>query len=91
MYRAFIAFVTLEHGAEAETFFGDDTQLSAVVQNSVLSLSIFIGDSLIVRNSVVPLYILQFESLEDPSFVGCMVPKETSACGSCCQPRRIHW
>ncbi|KAJ6597959.1 hypothetical protein B0H10DRAFT_2086569 [Mycena sp. CBHHK59/15] len=49
VYRAFIAYVSLQHGAEAETFFNDHAQITEVVQASFLSLSIVIGDSLIIH------------------------------------------
>ncbi|KAJ6612881.1 hypothetical protein B0H10DRAFT_2050829 [Mycena sp. CBHHK59/15] len=49
VYRAFIAYVSLQHGAEAETLFNDHAQITEVVQASFLSLSIVIGDSLIIH------------------------------------------
>ncbi|KAJ7138207.1 hypothetical protein C8R44DRAFT_767031 [Mycena epipterygia] len=49
VYRAFIAYVSLQHGIEAEVFFSDHTQFTEVVQNSILGLSVLIGDSLIIH------------------------------------------
>ncbi|KAF7341177.1 hypothetical protein MVEN_01852600 [Mycena venus] len=49
IYRAFIAFVALEHGAEAEIFFNDHTQLTEIIQNGLMSVAILIGDSLIIH------------------------------------------
>ncbi|KAJ7870910.1 hypothetical protein B0H14DRAFT_229705 [Mycena olivaceomarginata] len=46
VYRSFIAFVALQQGADAEKFFNDHTQLTEIIQNSHMSLSILIGDSL---------------------------------------------
>ncbi|KAJ7726152.1 hypothetical protein DFH07DRAFT_853132 [Mycena maculata] len=48
VYRAFLAFVVLQDGTEAEIFFGDQTQPSAVVSNSILALAILIGDAVII-------------------------------------------
>ncbi|KAJ7649018.1 hypothetical protein DFH06DRAFT_1475989 [Mycena polygramma] len=48
VYRSFIAYVALQHGSEAETFFSDHTQLSEVIQSCFMSLSV-IGDSLIIH------------------------------------------
>ncbi|KAJ7723028.1 hypothetical protein B0H14DRAFT_578756 [Mycena olivaceomarginata] len=49
VYRSFIAFVALQQGADAEKFFNDHTQLTEIIQNSLMSLSILIGDSLIIH------------------------------------------
>ncbi|KAJ7138201.1 hypothetical protein C8R44DRAFT_767019 [Mycena epipterygia] len=49
VYRAFIAYVSLQHGIEAEVFFSDHTQFTEVVQNSIMGLAIVIGDSLIIH------------------------------------------
>ncbi|KAJ7649023.1 hypothetical protein DFH06DRAFT_556688 [Mycena polygramma] len=49
VYRSFIAYVALQHGDEAETFFRDHTQLSEVIQSCFMSLSVVIGDSLIIH------------------------------------------
>ncbi|KAJ7627795.1 hypothetical protein DFH06DRAFT_1480806 [Mycena polygramma] len=49
VYRCFIAYVALQHGNEAETFFSDHTQLTEVIQNCFMLLSIVIGDSLIIH------------------------------------------
>ncbi|KAJ6455559.1 hypothetical protein C8R47DRAFT_996681 [Mycena vitilis] len=45
----FIAYVALQHGNEAEAFFSDHTQLTEVIQNCFMLLSIVIGDSLIIH------------------------------------------
>lgn len=57
MYRAFFGFVSLNR-AEAEIFFADQADVTAVAQNSVLGIAVFIGDSLIVRNILPPVVLL---------------------------------
>ncbi|KAJ7827360.1 hypothetical protein B0H14DRAFT_3467148 [Mycena olivaceomarginata] len=49
VYRAFVAFVALQHGVDAEAFFNDHTQLTEVIQNGFTALAILIGDSLIIH------------------------------------------
>ncbi|KAJ7894983.1 hypothetical protein B0H14DRAFT_703021 [Mycena olivaceomarginata] len=49
IYRAFVAFVALQHGVEAEAFFNDHTQLTEGIQNGFMALAILIGDSLIIH------------------------------------------
>ncbi|KAJ7441655.1 hypothetical protein B0H11DRAFT_2204729 [Mycena galericulata] len=49
VYRAFFGFVSLNQGVEAEIFFADQTKVTAVVQNSVLAVAVFIGDWLIIH------------------------------------------
>ncbi|KAJ6539833.1 hypothetical protein DFH09DRAFT_1176079 [Mycena vulgaris] len=49
VYRAFMAYVTLQHATEAEAFFNDHSQLTSRVQDSFLALSILIGDALIIH------------------------------------------
>ncbi|KAJ7919655.1 hypothetical protein B0H13DRAFT_2656699 [Mycena leptocephala] len=49
VYRSFIAFVALQQGADAEKFFNDHTQFTEIIQNSFMSLSVLIGDSLIIH------------------------------------------
>ncbi|KAJ7304671.1 hypothetical protein DFH08DRAFT_976664 [Mycena albidolilacea] len=49
VYRAFVAFVALQHGVEAEAFFNDHTQLTEGIQNGFMALAILIGDSLIIH------------------------------------------
>ncbi|KAJ7726153.1 hypothetical protein DFH07DRAFT_245029 [Mycena maculata] len=48
VYRAFIAFLQIDNGGGAETFYGDNAQLTSRILNVLLALSIFIGDSLII-------------------------------------------
>ncbi|KAJ7858822.1 hypothetical protein B0H14DRAFT_2748043 [Mycena olivaceomarginata] len=49
VYRAFVAFVALQHGVEGEAFFNDHTQLTEGIQNGFMALAILIGDSLIIH------------------------------------------
>ncbi|KAJ7681635.1 hypothetical protein B0H17DRAFT_835820, partial [Mycena rosella] len=49
VYRAFIAYASLQHGEEAEAFFNDHSQSTEMIQDIFLALSILIGDSLIIH------------------------------------------
>jgi hypothetical protein len=71
VYRAFVAFVALQHGVEAEAFFNDHTQLTEGIQNGFMALAILIGDSLIVS---VFMFLSNFQSVSSP--------RRSTACGS---------
>lgn len=83
VYRAFIAYVSLQHGIEAEAFFNDHTQLTEVVQSSILSLAIVVGDCLIVsiQHDWLHCTLLYLTRFEDPPFMGRLVPQQTRPCG----------
>jgi hypothetical protein len=49
VYRAFLAFVYFQHGDSALEFYADAAQVTELVQEGFLMISILIGDSLIVR------------------------------------------
>ncbi|KAJ7733840.1 hypothetical protein DFH07DRAFT_967809 [Mycena maculata] len=49
VYRAFVGFGSIQHGTEAEIFFGDSAQSTEVALDIFLSFSMLIGDSLIVH------------------------------------------
>ncbi|KAJ7493092.1 hypothetical protein B0H11DRAFT_977434 [Mycena galericulata] len=54
VYRAFVGFVSIQDKVEAEIFLSDLTRPIAVVQDTLLTLSFVVGDSLIIyRLSVV--------------------------------------
>ncbi|KAJ7926268.1 hypothetical protein B0H13DRAFT_2564870 [Mycena leptocephala] len=74
VYRSFIAFVALQQGADAEKFFNDHTQFTEIIQNSFMSLSVLIGDSLISKRGliVIALPTASLITLTDPT-VGSFV------------------
>ncbi|KAJ7174856.1 hypothetical protein C8R46DRAFT_1215021 [Mycena filopes] len=47
-YRAFVSFVTIQSHLEAEGFIRDSSRPSALVENSFLTLSFVVGDSMII-------------------------------------------
>ncbi|KAJ7636221.1 hypothetical protein FB45DRAFT_444275 [Roridomyces roridus] len=47
-YRAFSALILIEDRAEAEMYLGDPAQATMIIQDVALSLSMLIGDSLII-------------------------------------------
>ncbi|KAK6988572.1 hypothetical protein R3P38DRAFT_3290935 [Favolaschia claudopus] len=47
--RAFLAFIYFQHGGAAAEFYGDPTQMTELVQEGFLMISILIGDSLIIH------------------------------------------
>ncbi|KAF7335879.1 hypothetical protein MSAN_02324900 [Mycena sanguinolenta] len=49
VYRAFLAFIYFEHGAGAVQFYADAAQVTELLQEGFLMISILIGDSLIIH------------------------------------------
>ncbi|KAJ7722605.1 hypothetical protein B0H16DRAFT_1600104 [Mycena metata] len=49
VYRAFLAFVYFQHGEAAPEFYADAAQVTEMVQEGFLMISILIGDSLIIH------------------------------------------
>ncbi|KAJ7859792.1 hypothetical protein B0H14DRAFT_2746013 [Mycena olivaceomarginata] len=49
VYRAFLAFVYFQHGDSALEFYADAAQVTELVQEGFLMISILIGDSLIIH------------------------------------------